>query len=102
MTREVYEGMTLASLKEIAKELNIKNISKYKKSELIDEIIENKVNSIEKDGVILKEKIAPKVKEIIQIIIKVWEEYSLKMIETIFKGKNNIILQKEKIIIKMI
>ncbi|MDY6013266.1 transcription termination factor Rho [Clostridium sp.] len=62
MTREVYEGMTLASLKEIAKELNIKNISKYKKSELIDEIIENKVNSIEKDGVILKEKIAPKVR----------------------------------------
>ena len=62
MTREVYEGMTLASLKEIAKELNIKNISKYKKSELIDEIIANKVNSIEKDGVILKEKIAPKVR----------------------------------------
>ena len=62
MTREVYEGMTLASLKEIAKELNIKNISKYKKSELIDKIIANKVNSIEKDGVILKEKIAPKVR----------------------------------------
>ena len=63
MTREVYEGMTLAKLKEIAKELNIKNISKYKKSQLIDEILNNKVNSIEKNGVILKEKISPKVKE---------------------------------------
>lgn len=62
MSREVYEGMTLANLKEIAKELNIKNISKYKKSELIDEIIKNKVNSIEKNGVILKEKIAPKIR----------------------------------------
>lgn len=64
MTREVYEGMTLASLKEVAKELKIKNISKYKKSELIDEIIKNKVNSIEKNGVILKEKISPKPREI--------------------------------------
>ncbi|WP_338609014.1 transcription termination factor Rho [Clostridium baratii] len=63
MTKEVYESMTLAKLKEIAKELEIKNISKYKKSELIDEILNKKVNTIEKDGVILKEKISPKAKE---------------------------------------
>ncbi len=63
MTKEVYEGMTLAKLKEVAKELGVKNISKYKKSELIEEILKNNVNSIEKDGVILKEKIAPKVRE---------------------------------------
>ncbi|CUQ09642.1 transcription termination factor Rho [Clostridium baratii] len=63
MTKEIYESMTLAKLKEIAKELEIKNISKYKKSELIDEILNKKVNTIEKDGVILKEKISPKAKE---------------------------------------
>lgn len=63
MTKEVYESMTLAKLKEIAKELEIKNISKYKKSELIDEILNKKVNTIEKDGVILKEKISPKTRE---------------------------------------
>jgi len=60
LTKEFYEKKTLAELKEIAKELNIKNISKYKKSELIEEIINNKPNSIEKNGVILKEKIVPK------------------------------------------
>ena len=63
MTKEVYEGMTLAKLKEVAKELGIKNISKYKKGELIEVILKHGVNSIEKDGVILKEKIAPKVKD---------------------------------------
>ena len=63
MTKEIYESMTLAKLKEIAKELEIKNISKYKKSELIDEILNKKINTIEKDGVILKEKISPKAKE---------------------------------------
>lgn len=63
MTKEVYESMTLAKLKEIAKELEIKNISKYKKSELIDEILNKKVNTIEKYGVILKEKISPKTRE---------------------------------------
>ena len=63
MTKEIYESMTLAKLKEIAKELEIKNISKYKKSELIDEILNKKVNTIEKDGVILKEKISSKTRE---------------------------------------
>ncbi|MBE6049277.1 MAG: transcription termination factor Rho [Clostridium sp.] len=60
MTKEKYEAMTLAELKNIAKEMGIKNISKFKKNELVEEILANKPNSIEKDGVILREKIAPK------------------------------------------
>ncbi len=62
MNKENYEKKTLVELKEIAKELNIKNISKLKKSELIDEIMDKSPKSIEKNGVILKEKITPKVK----------------------------------------
>ena len=57
MTKEQYNSMTLVQLKEIAKELGIKNISKLKKSELIEEISKLKINSINKNGVILTEKI---------------------------------------------
>ncbi|MBS4804267.1 MAG: transcription termination factor Rho [Clostridium sp.] len=60
MNKENYEKKTLVELKEIAKDLNIKNISKLKKGELIDEIINNSPKSIEKNGVVLKEKITPK------------------------------------------
>ena len=73
MTREAYSEMTLADLKNKAKELGIKNISKLKKSELIDELLNvnsSKVeeskstpNIIEKNGVILTERIAPKIRE---------------------------------------
>lgn len=63
MTRETYAEMTLVDLKNKAKELGIKNISKLKKSEIIDELVKVSPNAIEKDGVILTEKIAPKVKE---------------------------------------
>ena len=62
MNKENYEKKTLIELKEIAKELNIKNISKLKKSELIDEILDKTPKSIEKNGVILQEKITPKAK----------------------------------------
>ncbi|EKY27647.1 transcription termination factor Rho [Clostridium celatum DSM 1785] len=65
--------MTLADLKNKAKELGIKNISKLKKSELIDELLNvnsSKVeeskstpNVIERNGVILTERIAPKTRE---------------------------------------
>ena len=50
MTKDQYENMTLAKIKEIAKTLDIKNISKYKKMELIDEIIktENRKTYIKK------------------------------------------------------
>lgn len=60
------ESMTLILLKEKAKELGLKNISKYKKSELIDLIREKVPNSIEKNGVVLREKITPKKDETIQ------------------------------------
>ncbi|MBW6408911.1 transcription termination factor Rho [Clostridium weizhouense] len=61
MTKQEYEGMTLSQLKEIAKNLEIKNISKYKKNDLIERILEKSPNSVEKEGMILREKIAPKV-----------------------------------------
>lgn len=60
MTREEYSNMTLAKLKEIATGLGIKNLYKYKKSELIDEIMTNSQKSFNKNGVLLQEKIAPK------------------------------------------
>lgn len=63
MTREIYSEMTLVDLKNKAKELGIKNISKLKKSELIDELVKVTPNSIEKNGVFLREKIAPKIRE---------------------------------------
>ena len=58
-----YEGMSLIELKVLAKELGIKNISKLKKSELIEEIKATEKKSpisIEKDGMLLTEKIIPK------------------------------------------
>ena len=63
MTREIYSEMTLVDLKNKAKELGIKNISKLKKSELIDELVKVTPNSIEKNGVVLREKIASKIRE---------------------------------------
>ena len=60
MTKEQYEDMTLVELKEVSKSLEIKNISKLKKSELIDQIIATKAHAIKKDGVVLREKISPK------------------------------------------
>ena len=63
MTREIYSEMTLVDLKNKAKELGIKNISKLKKSELIDELVKVTPNSIDKNGVVLREKIAPKIRE---------------------------------------
>lgn len=73
LTKEQYEKMNLVDLKEVAKKMDMKNLSKFKKSELIDEIIKNAPNTIEKEGVILREKIAPKNPEVesIQAVEKV-------------------------------
>ena len=60
MNYKDYESMTIIELRTIAKELGVKNLTKYKKSELIEEIIKLSPKSIEKDGVVLKEKISPK------------------------------------------
>ena len=54
------ESMTLVQLRQIAKGLGVKNISKYRKSELIDEIKKVSPAYIEKDGVVLREKIISK------------------------------------------
>ena len=64
MATENYNEMTLVNLKEIAKEKGIKNISKLKKSELIEEVVKKTPKKIEKNGVILTEKIAPKKRNI--------------------------------------
>lgn len=50
----------LNELKEIAKELGIKGVSKYRKGELVEMINETSPVSIEKGGKVLREKISPK------------------------------------------
>ena len=54
------DNMTVLQLKQIAKTLEIKNISRYKKSQLIEEIKKVSPVHIKKDGVMLREKISPK------------------------------------------
>ncbi|MCC5427973.1 transcription termination factor Rho [Clostridium botulinum] len=61
MINKDYESMTVKELREIAKKLDIRNISKFKKNELIEEIKTSKSTAIEKDGKILVEKISPKI-----------------------------------------
>ncbi|AYD39184.1 transcription termination factor Rho [Clostridium fermenticellae] len=55
------ESMTLAQLREIAKGLGVRNISKYRKLELIEEIKKVSPAYIEKDGIVLREKITSKI-----------------------------------------
>jgi transcription termination factor Rho len=55
-----FDNMTVVELREHCKELGVKNISKLKKSELIEEVKRVTPVSMEKDGVILTEKISPK------------------------------------------
>lgn len=54
------EDKSLLELKEIAKDLGIKNISKFRKVELIEEIKKSSNVSLEVEGIVLKENIAPK------------------------------------------
>lgn len=75
--------MTLIQLKETAKELGLKNISKYKKLELIQEIRKISPAYIKKDGVILREKISPKNLLVIEENnIKIQEQAEIDNIET--------------------
>lgn len=65
MVNNNYDDMTLVELRKIAKDNNIKNISKLKKAELIEAIKSLESSnanpvSIERNGVVLKEKITPK------------------------------------------
>ncbi|MEA4825442.1 MAG: transcription termination factor Rho [Clostridium sp.] len=61
MSNKELQDMTVVELRELAKKLGIKGTSKLKKSELIDEIDKNSPVSISKDGVVLREKISPKI-----------------------------------------
>lgn len=61
MINKDFENMTVVELREHCKELGVKNISKFKKSELIEEIKKMTPVSLQRDGVILKEKISPKI-----------------------------------------
>lgn len=58
MSSNGLESKTVNELKELAKDLGIKGISKYKKAELIEEIEKISPSYIEKDGVILRERIS--------------------------------------------
>nr|WP_125153335.1 transcription termination factor Rho [Clostridium rectalis] len=62
MVGKELHNMTVNELKEIAKGLGIKGLSKFKKAELIEEIKKVSPVYIEKDGIILREKISPKEK----------------------------------------
>ena len=67
MSKEKYENMNLVEIKEIAKSKGIKNLSKFKKSELIEQIVKlenDSKDSIKKGSEVLKEKIAPKHNEV--------------------------------------
>lgn len=61
MANKDLQLMTVQELREIAKELGIKGTSKLKKTELIDEIQSKSQMSINKNGVVLTEKITPKI-----------------------------------------
>ena len=87
MTNNNYESMTVNELKQVAKDLGVKNISKFKKQELIEELekISKPVKpslSIEKDGTILREKISPKGSEEYTDRAKVIEETNNRHEET--------------------
>ena len=80
MTKEQYEAMTLVEIKEVAKSLGIKSISKLKKDELIREVLLVNTNAIKKDGVVLQEKISPKNSESTNLNISEKKEQLKEMI----------------------
>ncbi|MEW9094473.1 MAG: transcription termination factor Rho [Clostridiaceae bacterium] len=82
MSNNDLENMTLNELKDIAKELGIKNLSKYKKIELIEEIKKLSPIYIEKDGVILREKITPKTNKVIEVSDNIDDNKDKKCIES--------------------
>ncbi len=90
MINKDYESMTVKELREIAKKLDIKNISKFKKNELIEEIKTSKPTAIEKDGKILVEKISPKIiKSENNIHSKITKENGINEEKTSSLMKNN-------------
>ena len=83
MLNKDFESMSLIELKEHAKELGMKNISKFKKLELLEELKKLAPVSIEKEGLILTEKISPKkseqeIKEEIKVEVPIKVETPIK------------------------
>ncbi|MHC1720229.1 MAG: transcription termination factor Rho [Clostridiaceae bacterium] len=78
-----FESMTIAELRELAKEIGIKSIFKFKKLELIAEIKKASPASIEKDGVLLIEKISDKAEEEIKEVKAETEEKKEKFKELV-------------------
>ena len=66
MINKDVDNMTVVELREHCKELGVKNISKLKKSELIQEIKKITPISMQRDGVVLREKISPKITSTVQ------------------------------------
>lgn len=60
MSSNDLDKLTVNELKKIAKDLDIKGIYKYKKKELMEEIKKVSPMHIEKNGIVLREKIVPK------------------------------------------
>jgi len=85
------QDMTVAELKEMAKELGIKGSSRLKKSELIDEINKNSPVSINKDGVILREKISPKSSQVLEESEVVHNKEQVQVVEV--EQKENVELE---------
>ncbi|MBK5240210.1 transcription termination factor Rho [Clostridium sp.] len=66
MINKDVDTMTVVELREHCKELGVKNISKLKKTELIQEIKKITPISLQRDGVLLREKISPKITSTVQ------------------------------------
>ena len=66
MINKDVDNMTVVELREHCKELGVKNFSKLKKSELIQEIKKTTPISLQRDGVILRENINPKITSTVQ------------------------------------
>lgn len=60
MTLSEIDSMNIIALKKLGRDLGIKNISKYRKAELIELIKKTLPASVEKDGTVLTEKISCK------------------------------------------
>lgn len=91
MNNNELENLTLSELKELAGGLAIKNLSKFRKAELIEEIKKVSPVSIEKDGMVLREKISPKKAETNTVEIK-----NEELNESAIKNEKNDVIQNEK------
>lgn len=95
-----FNNMTLVELREVAKELGIKSISKYKKNELIEEIKKLSPVCINKGGKLLVEKITPK--EALNLEEKKSEEKNNQITSEDSNIKNQVVKEQQNEKVKMI